>query len=302
MNFFTVGKNYYVDYILEVFVTNDVETLKNSLVNEFYKIVIIESGTIHIHLNGKKFILTGASALCINEKDNFIVNDMNENTVTIIYFKPFIINNKFNFDTFKNIDMLSITETQDLEYLSRFNYNSKISSKILQLNAIDIGVINQKIERLKEQLNMQNSSYWPCRSRSYLFEILFLLAGSEKENDDFLTIRIDSNFSKRTIEIITYLQACYNQKITIEKLAQEFHTNRTTLLNDFKKSTGQSINQYLTKLRVTMAATLLRDTKLTVNEICERTGFSDISYFSKTFKKEIKSTPSEYRRINGSQG
>jgi AraC-like DNA-binding protein len=47
---------------------------------------------------------------------------------------------------------------------------------------------------------------------------------------------------------------------------------------------------------MTMAAAFLRDTELSVNEICERTGFSDISYFSRSFKKEVRYTPSEYRR------
>lgn len=49
---------------------------------------------------------------------------------------------------------------------------------------------------------------------------------------------------------------------------------------------------------MTMAATLLRDISLTINEICERTGFNDISYFSKSFKKVIQLTPSEYRKMS----
>jgi transcriptional regulator GlxA family with amidase domain len=47
-----------------------------------------------------------------------------------------------------------------------------------------------------------------------------------------------------------------------------------------------------------MASTLLRDTELSVDEICERTGFHDISYFSKLFKKKLYHTPSEYRKID----
>ncbi|MDD4112409.1 MAG: AraC family transcriptional regulator, partial [Herbinix sp.] len=42
---------------------------------------------------------------------------------------------------------------------------------------------------------------------------------------------------------------------------------------------------------------LLRDTSLTLSEICERIGFSDTIYFSKVFKKALNQTPSEYRNI-----
>lgn len=52
------------------------------------------------------------------------------------------------------------------------------------------------------------------------------------------------------------------------------------------------------RLRMRIATTLLRDTELPILEICERTGFNDISYFSKAFKKEINYTPSEYRKLN----
>jgi AraC family L-rhamnose operon regulatory protein RhaS len=170
--------------------------------------------------------------------------------------------------------------------------------KILSLHAIDSATIEHKLQLLKEQLEKQSTGNWPCRSRSYLFEILFCLARQEEDEEAADNILSYEGHSRLAFDVIYYLQSCYNQKITVEKLAEEFHTNRTTLLNDFKKYTGQSINNYLIQLRLMMASTLLRDTELSVDEICERTGFSDISYFSKVFKKKINYTPSEYRRIN----
>ncbi len=297
MAFITYENNRYSGYTLSIYVTNDLETLKSPSAKDCYKIVFIESGTIHIQLNGRNFILTGANVLCLNEKDELVIYELSENIVTILFFTPSVINNKFELDAFQCTDPLSISEQQDLFYLSQFKHNSKLTSKILQLHVIDSSVIKHKLQQLKEQLAVQGR-LWPCRSRAYLFEILFSLIRPEENEDTIISNRIESSFSKLTVEVIYYLQTCYHQKITIETLAQVFHTNRTTLLADFKKSTGQSINRYLTQLRMTMAASLLRDTGLTVYEICERTGFSDISYFSKSFKKEIQFTPSEYRRIN----
>ena len=125
-----------------------------------------------------------------------------------------------------------------------------------------------------------------------------MLSRPDEEEDSLLPAQIDSRFSKLSIDVIHYLQTSYDKKVTIDNLALMFHTNRTTLLADFKKSTGQSINRYVTGIRMTMAAALLRDIGLSINEICERTGFTDISYFSKSFKKEVQYTPSQYRRIN----
>jgi len=298
LGFFTVGFNYYVGYVLEIYVSNDIETLKSPSAKEYYKIIFMETGTMHILLNKNEYILTGTNTLCLNEKDDLYVFDLSDKVITILFFNPLVINNKFNFDIFNYPDLLSPTELQDLCYLTPFSYNSKLPSKFLQHNAIDSSVIKQKLQLLNEQLSLQNNYIWPCRSRSYLFEILFSLVRPFENENSILLNRLGSNFSKLTIDIVCYLQNSYNQKITIETLSQLFHSNRTTLLADFKKSTGQSINSYLTQLRMIMATTLLRDTELTVCEICERTGFSDISYFSKLFKRKIQFTPSEYRRIN----
>jgi AraC family L-rhamnose operon regulatory protein RhaS len=182
--------------------------------------------------------------------------------------------------------------------LQQFTSEAKATTKILSLHAIDSSLIDHKLNQLKELLEKQNTNNWPCRSRSYLFEVLFCLTRQEEDEEAAENILLYEGGSRLAVEVIYYLQTCYNQKITIEKLAEEFHTNRTTLLNDFKKYTGHSINNYLIQLRMMMASTLLRDTELSVDEICERTGFSDISYFSKAFKKRIFCTPSKYRKIN----
>ena len=298
MDFFTVGVNYYLGYVCQLYVTTNLETLKKQSAKEYYKIIHIQSGTSQISVNGNRYILTGPHELFLNEQDEIEVYDLSKDSVSILFFKPSVINSKFDFITCNCSDELSLSEYQDLEYLVNFKHSNELSSKILPLNAIASSVITQKLQLLSDQLTLQNTKFWPCRSRAYLLEILFSLVWHEDNTDTICSTSIDSSFSKLTIEVIYYLQTCYNQKITIEKLSQELCSNRTTLLSDFKNSTGLSINQYLMQLRMKIATTLLRDTELTINEICERTGFSDISYFSKSFKKEIKYTPSGYRHIN----
>jgi AraC-like DNA-binding protein len=63
----------------------------------------------------------------------------------------------------------------------------------------------------------------------------------------------------------------------------------------FRSSTGTSIIEYLVKLRIKIASTMLRDTMLPVSEILDRVGFNDSVHFIRMFKKHIGCTPSEYR-------
>jgi len=296
--FNTRGFNYYDEYFFPVSVTDGLSGLKREEAGEYYKIIYIKAGTCHFLMNGKEFVLTGACTICMNECDQIKFFDVQEDMTKIMWFKPTVINVRFTFDVINNPNRsLSCSENQDIFYLMQFTQEAEPTMKILSLHTIDSSVIEHKLQLLKELLSMQDSSFWPCRCRSYLFEILFCLARQEENDEKINNLLFCDGYSRMAIDVIYYLQSSYNQKITIERLADEFHTNRTTLLNDFKEYTGQSINQYLVQLRLTMATTLLRDTELSVDEICDRIGFNDISYFSKVFKKKLLHTPSQYRRI-----
>jgi len=297
MMYHTMGFNHYIGYVFPVAVTEGLEGLKDKRAGECYKVIYIKSGSCHFAMNGREFILTGASTICMNDKDEITFYKVTEDVVRIMWFQPQVINSVFTLDLMNDPGrVLSMTEQQDLYYMLQFLPNSAPGLKLLSLHTIDSALIEHKLNLLKELLAKQDSNCWPCRSRSYVFEILFCLARQEEEEGMNELFSCDA-FSRLAVDVIYYLQSGYSQKITIERLAEEFHTNRTSLLNEFKKYTGQSVNQYLTQLRLTMASTLLRDTELSIDEICERTGFSDISYFSKVFKKKLNLTPSEYRKI-----
>jgi AraC family L-rhamnose operon regulatory protein RhaS len=299
MRFDTVGVNYYKGYLFAASVTEDITVLSESEASDYYKVIFIRSGTCHFMLGEKELVLTGSYAICLNECDKFEFIGEQRAELTILLFRPEVINTELNIREVNHPSpTLTLSSKQDLYLLNQFRHDADITLKILPLRAMDLEVTSQKLKLMNDLLTRQDSSYWPCRSRSYLFEILFCLVRQEEKDEPVRSIQFFQGPSRMAMEVIYYLQTCYNQKITIERLAEEFHTNRTTLLNDFKKHTGQSINQYLIKLRLNMASIMLRDTELSIEEICERTGFSDISYFSKVFKKELNLTPSGYRRLN----
>ncbi|MBH1942207.1 helix-turn-helix transcriptional regulator [Mobilitalea sibirica] len=295
----TIGFQYFTGYVFALSVSGDPTICMVDEAKEYFKIIYMKSGTCHFLLNQKEIVLTGSNAICLNEKDKIEFHEYPKQDIKVIIFKPKLINGAFDPDYINhpNPSRLSSTIMQDLYYLKQFKWDTQLNRKLLPLRAMDSTVMEHRISQMQEELLKQDNSNWPCRSRSYLFEILFCLVRQEGMDETVSNVQIFNGCSKLAVDVICYLQTCYNQKITIEKLTEEFHTNRTTLLTDFKKYTGSSINRYLVQLRLSMASTLLRDTQLSVEEICERTGFSDISYFSKAFKKRINYTPSEYRRI-----
>lgn len=99
-------------------------------------------------------------------------------------------------------------------------------------------------------------------------------------------------------KMIAYLQQNYDQDISLQAMAQYVSMDENYLSGLFKKKTGISFINYLQKIRVEEAKFLLAHTDLTVNELCERAGFANPSYFFKIFKRWTGLTPNEYRTAN----
>ncbi|OXS53483.1 hypothetical protein B1A99_29355 [Cohnella sp. CIP 111063] len=67
----------------------------------------------------------------------------------------------------------------------------------------------------------------------------------------------------------------------------------------FKNESGMPFTSYLTQTRMEKACELLKDPKLKIYEVCEKTGYIDAKYFSKVFQKTYGMTPNEFRQKKG---
>ena len=65
----------------------------------------------------------------------------------------------------------------------------------------------------------------------------------------------------------------------------------------FKKETGQNFLDYLTELRISKAKELLCGETLSVQDVAETVGYSDLKYFSRLFKKATGVSPSDYKKL-----
>ena len=86
--------------------------------------------------------------------------------------------------------------------------------------------------------------------------------------------------------VLLYLHTRYQEKVTIEMLCEEFHTNRTSLQQKFSRITGKNIKEYLQDLRLRLSSMMLRDTTVPIQDIAERTGYGDLNQFSRMFRQK----------------
>ncbi len=106
-----------------------------------------------------------------------------------------------------------------------------------------------------------------------------------------------SQLSKEVGRTIQYLQSHYQGNCSISDIAQTLQVSPNYLSTLFRKETKFTFTEYLTQIKMEKAKELLKNTALKSYEIAELTGFSDDSYFSRTFKNHTGVRPNEFRKM-----
>lgn len=91
---------------------------------------------------------------------------------------------------------------------------------------------------------------------------------------------------------IEYLSINYTGTITIDALCSEIGISKYYYCRTFKQITGKTITEFVNILRTRRARYLISECDYTVTEAALETGFQDIAYFSKCFKKYFGYPPS----------
>ncbi|WP_029192846.1 AraC family transcriptional regulator [Paenibacillus harenae] len=102
---------------------------------------------------------------------------------------------------------------------------------------------------------------------------------------------------ERFAPVFQYIEDRYKEELSVDRLARMTRLSRFHFSRLFKELSGHTVTEYVTMTRLNKADYLLRHSPLTVSEIAAATGFNDIYYFSRTFKKHKKVAPSALRTI-----
>ena len=97
-------------------------------------------------------------------------------------------------------------------------------------------------------------------------------------------------------EIHDHLTEHMEQRVTIEELAHRYLINPTTLKTVFKQVYGNSLAAHMKEHRMEKAASLLRETDMSVAEIAGQVGYESQSKFTAAFKEQFGLLPTAYRR------
>lgn len=107
------------------------------------------------------------------------------------------------------------------------------------------------------------------------------------------------NYSLPIQKVIIQINLDLSADLSLKTLSEYLNVNASYLSNLFHKETGYTLTNYVNKKRMEYAAWLLSSTQLPISTIAQHCGILDDNYFTKLFKKQYDTTPTQFRNSVG---
>lgn len=196
---------------------------------------------------------------------SMIMIDFQKNFLSDIIFKDYNLFECFE----KGIVVISTRDTSSETAYNKFNellqeYNGNLSGRTAALKL-------KTAELLIYISRLQN------------------IYGEKSEKTDSSQLIIES--------IIKYINTNYQNKITLQNIADFTGYSKNYISSYFRKYSGFSIVEYLNGYRVKKSQEYLKNTNMSVTDISSSCGFESITHFGRTFKLIVGCSPLQYRKM-----
>ncbi len=105
------------------------------------------------------------------------------------------------------------------------------------------------------------------------------------------------NYSYLIRSVVNYINQHLASELSLATLAAEFGKNASYLSNEFKKEVGDTLTTYINKQRILASLRYFNTTDISVAEVSNAVGYTDMGYFSRLFRKYVGQSPREYKKM-----
>ena len=243
-----------------------------------FEIIYVRSGFLTVSISGESYIGKTGEAFVVSPGNLHL---MGSQTGTVDYY----------------------TFLFPLKYIS-FRTDDMLDEKLLEpLNSGHLMIcprVKDTAKELCEQLvetymakNKKIESEITAQIKTKRILLQFILEMWEK---GFVIENDKSGRNTVEKEMISYIQQNFKEKISLKEFGELFHLSEKYISRYFKEHFHITLSQYITHLRLEYAKQLLQDTDTPVTEIAMQSGYQNVSYFIRSFKKTYGVSPLKYRK------
>ena len=143
-----------------------------------YKLLLVEEGVLTMECDAVKQMVA-APALILLADDKVSFTQGKGLSTTTVFFKPTEIRDEFTLERIRSGEFDEAqgrTIYQDYLLIRSFKRQGDMLNRILPLGLSAYAKIKKTIGLLGDELRLQEDGFWPCRSRSYLMELLYFIS------------------------------------------------------------------------------------------------------------------------------
>jgi two-component system response regulator YesN len=210
------------------------------------------------------------------------LQEWGEKIAAVTYFEP------REFDgllaQFSSVSLAAAADPQTLKKAAELWVN-----RMIELVEADYGIRLENVvgDRVALMERLQNAVRWmelEKECHEILKSVLF-----------FLNVTKTTLKEKLVQEIRDFIVEHYHENVSLDQMAEHFELSPSYISNLYSKTTGQTIQEYTTSLRMQKSKKLLRESSLKISKISVAVGYDNQRYFCHVFKKHVGLSPGEYR-------
>ena len=243
-----------------------------------FEIIYVRSGFLTVSISGESYIGKTGEAFVVSPGNLHL---MGSQSGTVDYY-TFLFPLKYI--SFRTDDML------DEKLLEPLNSGHLMICPRVKDTAKEL--CEQLIE-IYEAKKDESESKITTQVRTKIILLQFIL---EMWKKGFVIENDTSGRNTVEKEMVSYIQQNFTGKISLREFGEQFHLSEKYISRYFKEHFHITLSQYITHLRLEHAKQLLQDTDIPVTEIAMQSGYQNVSYFIRSFKKTYGVSPLKYRK------
>lgn len=258
------------------------ENLSMHTHRDFSELVIVLKGTATHIVDDEKFLIRSGDVFVINNDTTHGYQDTKDlHICNIMYRSEDLLSVDYDITKSAGFHALFVLEpyfAKEHKFESRLKLKPAEFEKIRNMTDMMIAEYQNKADGWKTLLKSSFMTLVVMLSRLYSFS-------NNNSKNDMINIA----------KTVSYIENHYTEDLSVHKLAKLSNYSERHFIRIFRETYYTAPLDYIISLRLHLACTLLRESKIPISEIALQCGFSDSNYFSRVFKKRIGSTPSQFR-------